>query len=69
MPTRPFEAANKVAIVGSPATVRERIAEDMAGSMTNYFVGRFAFGDMSLSEALRSVALMRDEVMPHFSVS
>lgn len=58
---------NRVAIVGSPETVRSRIAEDMAGSGCNYFVGRYAFGDMGLAQALRSVELMKSEVMPHFS--
>ena len=43
---------NKVAVVGSPATVRARIAEDMAASGANYFVGRFAFGDMALERVL-----------------
>jgi len=64
-----FEDAmrTQVAIVGSPDTVRARIAEDIGASGCNYFVGRYAFGDMSLAQALRSVELMKSEVMPHFS--
>ena len=58
---------NKVAIVGSPETVRARIAEDMSGSGCNYFVGRYAFGDVKLEQVLRSVELMKNEVMPHFA--
>ncbi|MSQ51378.1 MAG: LLM class flavin-dependent oxidoreductase [Betaproteobacteria bacterium] len=60
---------NKVAIVGSPETVRARIAEDMNGSGCNYFVGRYAFGDMTLAQVLRCIELMKLEVMPRFSSS
>ncbi|MFM9968067.1 MAG: LLM class flavin-dependent oxidoreductase [Burkholderiales bacterium] len=58
---------NKVAIVGSPETVRARIEEDMQGSGCNYFVGRYVFGDLGLQQAQRSIELMKMEVMPHFS--
>ena len=58
---------NKVAIVGAPETVKARLLEDMEGSGCNYFVGRFAFGDLTLASVLRSVELFHTEVMPAFS--
>ena len=32
----------------------------------NYLLCRFAFGDLTLAESLRSVELFASEVMPHF---
>ena len=60
---------SKVAIVGSPETVFARIAEEMNGSGCNYFVGRYAFGDITLTHVLRCIELMKSEVMPRFSSS
>lgn len=34
----------------------------------NYFVGQFAFGDLSLSEMLESIELFRARVMPELGV-
>ena len=31
---------------------------------TNYVVGQFAFGDLTREEALRSIGLFADQVMP-----
>jgi hypothetical protein len=31
---------------------------------TNYFVGQFAFGDLTIAEVLRTVDLFTREVMP-----
>lgn len=58
-----------MAVLGSSETVRARIAEDMTGSGCNYFVGRYAFGDVTLAQVLRSVELMKSEVIPHFAGS
>ena len=49
---------------GSPATVTQIIRKQMAEAGADYFVGQFAFGDMTLAEMTRSVALFVDEVMP-----
>jgi alkanesulfonate monooxygenase SsuD/methylene tetrahydromethanopterin reductase-like flavin-dependent oxidoreductase (luciferase family) len=54
-------------IAGTPAHVRERVAADIAATGINYFVCRFAFGDMTREEALRSVDLFSREVMPAVS--
>jgi alkanesulfonate monooxygenase SsuD/methylene tetrahydromethanopterin reductase-like flavin-dependent oxidoreductase (luciferase family) len=49
---------------GSPATVTQIIRKQMAEAGADYFVGQFAFGDMTLAEMTRSVALFVDQVMP-----
>jgi len=53
-------------ICGSPDSVRARVQKDMADSGANYLVCRVAFGDLTLERVLRSVALLRDEVMSAF---
>jgi len=54
-------------IAGSPATVRNFIAAEIETTEASYMVSWFAFGDMTLDESLRSVALFADEVMPAFA--
>ncbi len=59
--------ANGQAIAGSPETVRkaiERLEEEFGG---NYLLCRFAFGDLTLDESLRSTELFAREVMPVFA--
>jgi alkanesulfonate monooxygenase SsuD/methylene tetrahydromethanopterin reductase-like flavin-dependent oxidoreductase (luciferase family) len=51
-------------IAGSPGTVREFLARQVEDSGTNYVVGQFCFGDLSLDEMTRSVDLFAAEVMP-----
>jgi len=51
-------------IAGSPKTVRELLAAQLTETGCNYVVGQFAFGDMTLNEALRSIDLFAKEVMP-----
>ena len=51
-------------IAGSPATVTRMIKAQMEEAGTNYFVGQFAFGDLTLAEVLRTVDLFTREVMP-----
>jgi len=51
-------------IAGSPATVARMIRSQMQEAGTNYFVAQFAFGDLTLSEVLRTVELFAREVMP-----
>jgi alkanesulfonate monooxygenase SsuD/methylene tetrahydromethanopterin reductase-like flavin-dependent oxidoreductase (luciferase family) len=51
-------------IAGSPATVTRMIREQMEEAGTNYFVGQFAFGDLTLAEVSRTIALFVREVMP-----
>jgi alkanesulfonate monooxygenase SsuD/methylene tetrahydromethanopterin reductase-like flavin-dependent oxidoreductase (luciferase family) len=51
-------------IAGSPSTVTEFLKAQMTESGANYVVGQFAFGDLSLSEILRSLELFTRHVMP-----
>jgi alkanesulfonate monooxygenase SsuD/methylene tetrahydromethanopterin reductase-like flavin-dependent oxidoreductase (luciferase family) len=51
-------------ICGSPATVTEEIRRQMTEAGAGYFVGQFAFGDLTLAETTRSVELFAKEVMP-----
>jgi alkanesulfonate monooxygenase SsuD/methylene tetrahydromethanopterin reductase-like flavin-dependent oxidoreductase (luciferase family) len=51
-------------VAGSPATVTDFLADELAATGCNYVVGQFAFGDLSRDECLRSIALFTDNVMP-----
>ena len=64
--TEDFDAvlANGQAIAGSPATVRDTIAAQAKEAGLNYFLLRFAFGDLTLQESLRSVELFSRHVQP-----
>ena len=53
-------------ITGTPATVRAAIEEQLDVSGANYFVPRFAYGDLTHEESVRSLELFTTEVMPHF---
>jgi len=55
------------AIAGTPAQVRDYIAEVTEASSATYFVCDFAFGSMSFDEAMRSIELFASEVMPAFA--
>jgi len=52
------------ATAGAPETVRAFLEEQIEVSGANYVVGQFCFGDLSLSEMLRSVELFAAHVMP-----
>jgi alkanesulfonate monooxygenase SsuD/methylene tetrahydromethanopterin reductase-like flavin-dependent oxidoreductase (luciferase family) len=52
-----------VLVAGSPATVREHVERFEAESGTDYFVGKFALGDLSHRELMRSIDLFASEVM------
>jgi alkanesulfonate monooxygenase SsuD/methylene tetrahydromethanopterin reductase-like flavin-dependent oxidoreductase (luciferase family) len=54
-----------MAVVGAPADVRAALEAQLAESGANYLGCRFAFGDLTLAESLRSVELFAQEVMPH----
>jgi alkanesulfonate monooxygenase SsuD/methylene tetrahydromethanopterin reductase-like flavin-dependent oxidoreductase (luciferase family) len=49
---------------GSPKTVTEIIRKQMAEAGADYFVGQFAFGDLTLPETTRSIELFASKVMP-----
>ena len=51
-------------IAGSPQTVARMLREQLTEAGANYFVGQFAFGDLSGEVAARSIKLFAQEVMP-----
>jgi len=51
-------------VAGSPSTVTEFLAAQLAQTQCNYVVGQYVFGDMSRDEALASIGLFIDRVMP-----
>lgn len=57
-------AADGRAIAGSPATVLAYARRQIADTGANYFVGQFAFGDLTEAETLRSIELFAGRVMP-----
>jgi hypothetical protein len=54
-----------LAAVGTPAEVRARLEAQLGESGVNYVGCRFAFGDLSFAESMRSLDLFAREVMPH----
>jgi alkanesulfonate monooxygenase SsuD/methylene tetrahydromethanopterin reductase-like flavin-dependent oxidoreductase (luciferase family) len=59
-------AAAATLITGTPATVRARIERELEETGANYFVTRFAYGNLTHDESVRSLELFTNEVMPHF---
>jgi alkanesulfonate monooxygenase SsuD/methylene tetrahydromethanopterin reductase-like flavin-dependent oxidoreductase (luciferase family) len=58
------QAEDGRAIAGSPDTVRKELLAQLEETGVNHIGCRFAFGDLTLAEALRSVDLFAAEVMP-----
>lgn len=56
-------------VCGSPATVCAEIERQIAATGCNYFVCRFAYGDLTLDESRRSLDLFAAEVLPRFGKS
>ncbi len=54
-------------IAGSPETVSAEIARQVDAAGLNYFVCRFAYGDLSYQESARSLALFSDAVAPRLA--
>lgn len=61
-----FDLARKVeaAVAGSPTTVRDYVRRYAAESTSNYFVASFQWGDLTHTEAVNSLRLFAEEVMP-----
>jgi alkanesulfonate monooxygenase SsuD/methylene tetrahydromethanopterin reductase-like flavin-dependent oxidoreductase (luciferase family) len=55
------------AVAGSPDNVTKFLRAELDESATNYLVGQFAFGDLSLAESVRSVDLFNQHVMPRLT--
>jgi len=58
------QLADGRAVVGSPATALKSLAPQLTESGSNYLVCRFAFGDLTLAESLRSLDLFTRHVAP-----
>ena len=56
-------------IAGAPETVAAFLQAELTESQASYLVGQFAFGDLSLSESLRSVELFSRHVVPALNLS
>jgi hypothetical protein len=56
---------NGLAAVGTADEVRAILVSQLAESNANYLGCRFAFGDLTLGESMRSLDLFTREVMPH----
>ncbi len=61
-----IRSAEATLITGTPATVRAKIERDIEVSGANYYVPRFAYGNLTHEESVRSLELFTSEVMPHF---
>ena len=53
-------------VAGSPETIRKYM-DEYAATGANYFVGAFQWGDLSHEQAMRSIELFTNEVMPHYT--
>jgi alkanesulfonate monooxygenase SsuD/methylene tetrahydromethanopterin reductase-like flavin-dependent oxidoreductase (luciferase family) len=56
----------RLIIAGTPAEVTDAIAKLAGDCGANYFLARFAYGDLSYEESAASLHLFVEEVMPHF---
>jgi alkanesulfonate monooxygenase SsuD/methylene tetrahydromethanopterin reductase-like flavin-dependent oxidoreductase (luciferase family) len=54
-------------LVGSPGKIREQLGDYFERTGANYFLGAFAFGDLTREQILTSVDLFAQEVMPALS--
>jgi hypothetical protein len=52
--------------VGSPKSVREKVAAYFEQSGSNYLVLSFAWGGLNYEQSRHSLDLFASEVMPHF---
>jgi len=58
--------ARGLALAGAPAAIRDELARQFEASTANYFLCRFAFGDLPPSAARRSLDLFVEQVAPTF---
>lgn len=56
--------ASGAGCAGSPATVREFLAQDRAMGGYTYLLAQLAFGDLTAAQVIRSAELLAKEVMP-----
>jgi alkanesulfonate monooxygenase SsuD/methylene tetrahydromethanopterin reductase-like flavin-dependent oxidoreductase (luciferase family) len=56
-------------IAGSPDSVRQHVQQFIEATGANYFVGTFAFGNLTMQQILQSLRLFATEVMPNVAAS
>ncbi len=63
-----LEAAlrDEMILCGSPERVRAQVARLIEATNADYFVGCFAWGELTLEQSLTSLRLFADEVIPAF---
>jgi alkanesulfonate monooxygenase SsuD/methylene tetrahydromethanopterin reductase-like flavin-dependent oxidoreductase (luciferase family) len=61
-----LRASASTLIAGTPQSVRTRIEQELEQSGANYILVRFAYGDLTHEESVRSLELFSSEVMSHF---
>jgi alkanesulfonate monooxygenase SsuD/methylene tetrahydromethanopterin reductase-like flavin-dependent oxidoreductase (luciferase family) len=54
-------------VVGSPARIRDSVEELATNGGVDYLVGSFSWGDLQADEALRSLELFAEHVIPSFA--
>jgi alkanesulfonate monooxygenase SsuD/methylene tetrahydromethanopterin reductase-like flavin-dependent oxidoreductase (luciferase family) len=54
-------------VAGAPATVAPLLRKQIEVTGSNYLVGQFVFGDVTLAEALQSITLFARDVMPELA--
>ena len=64
----PNQGAGFGVVAGSPASIREYMDEYMETG-ANYFVGGFQWGDLTHEQAMQSVELFVEEIMPHYAAT
>ena len=66
VPDEGISSAGFGSVAGSPETIR-RYMDEYVATGANYFVGAFQWGDLSHEQAMRSIELFTNEVMPHYA--
>ena len=64
----PNQGAGFGVVAGSPASIREYMDEYMETG-ANYFVGGFQWGDLTHEQAMQSVDLFVEEIMPYYAAA
>ena len=69
VPTQDVPGAGRQRLImaGTPAQVRGEIEKLVSDCGANYFLARFAYGDLSYEDSADSLGQFVDEVMPHFA--
>jgi len=70
VPTQDVPGAGRQRLImaGTPSQVRAEIEKLVSDCGCNYFLARFAYGDLSFEESAASLGRFVDEVMPHFAL-